>query len=324
MADIASALIGEAGSLLGTGFQALYNDHATKQQYKYNRKLMLEQNDLNIANWQRQNEYNSPSKQVARMKAAGLNPSLFYGASANALGSDVSPVGSQSVGQAHPVTTDFGQSTLQSSLMDAQREVMESQAAKNFADANQTNELTPWVSKEIQSRLSLNDQNAKLLNENVEKVRNESELLKWQSNVTKSESEILSAVKDSKISASLAEYNLTEKQSEIIQKHFAELYSAQIKLALAQCYASYVTSDAARTNAQVNVKSQQLDAIIRHGELAVKRYQTSLNKAMTDAGIHNLELQNQWRDELNSSGPFGRAVHDILSIPVNALGGFFH
>lgn len=36
------------------------------------------QNSINVRNWQAQNAYNSPSSQMARLRAAGLNPNLVY------------------------------------------------------------------------------------------------------------------------------------------------------------------------------------------------------------------------------------------------------
>lgn len=45
----------------------------------YNLELAKMQNQWNLAQWQRENEYNSPSAQKARLEAAGLNPDLMYG-----------------------------------------------------------------------------------------------------------------------------------------------------------------------------------------------------------------------------------------------------
>lgn len=56
--------------------------------------LAAYQNDLNVENWMRNNEYNSPENQMARYRAAGLNPNLIYGQMQNAdgvSGADVSP-----------------------------------------------------------------------------------------------------------------------------------------------------------------------------------------------------------------------------------------
>jgi hypothetical protein len=44
----------------------------------YNLNLAKMQNQWNLDQWRRENEYNSPSAVAARMKAAGLNPDLAY------------------------------------------------------------------------------------------------------------------------------------------------------------------------------------------------------------------------------------------------------
>lgn len=321
--NIASAIIGEGGSILGTALQAITANRAQKKQFEYNSKLMDKQNALNIANWQMQNEYNTPANQVARLRSAGLNPDLFYGqTSASTLGGELAPSSGSSVGGQSPINTDFGQSTLQARQLELQEKLINSQAAKNYADANQTNKLTPWVTESIKSTLALNEANAKLLNENVEKIRSETELLKWQARISRNESQISDALKDSTISTRLKELGASEKQAEIITNSFAELYSAQIKLAIAQSYASYVQSDAAAANAQANQMNartnrmqQQLDAIIRRGELAVKQGQYRLDKAMNEAGIHNVQLQNEWREMLKEVPVLGEAIHGLLSIP---------
>ena len=45
----------------------------------WNLNLAKQQNQWNIEQWNRENEYNSPSAQMARYKAAGLNSDLIYG-----------------------------------------------------------------------------------------------------------------------------------------------------------------------------------------------------------------------------------------------------
>lgn len=46
---------------------------------KANKQLQDEQNAWNLEQWLRQNEYNAPSQQVARLKAAGINPLAVFG-----------------------------------------------------------------------------------------------------------------------------------------------------------------------------------------------------------------------------------------------------
>lgn len=46
----------------------------------FNGKTAIDyQNQLNIQNWNMQNEYNTPAAQMQRFKDAGLNPNLIYG-----------------------------------------------------------------------------------------------------------------------------------------------------------------------------------------------------------------------------------------------------
>lgn len=60
-----------------------------RRQYEYNMEMAKWQNDVNIANWNMQNEYNLPQNQMARLKAAGLNPNLVYGSGTSTTASTV-------------------------------------------------------------------------------------------------------------------------------------------------------------------------------------------------------------------------------------------
>jgi hypothetical protein len=64
LGPLATAGIGVAGDVLNTGLQYL----SAAQQHKWN-----------IQDWNRQNAYNDPSAQMARLKSAGLNPNMVYG-----------------------------------------------------------------------------------------------------------------------------------------------------------------------------------------------------------------------------------------------------
>ncbi|WP_270568770.1 hypothetical protein [Coprobacter secundus] len=77
---------GLAGSVIGSIGNAVQTRKYLKAQAKENQKnreynLMLarQQNQWNIEQWQRENDYNSPSAQMARYRQAGLNPDLIYG-----------------------------------------------------------------------------------------------------------------------------------------------------------------------------------------------------------------------------------------------------
>lgn len=51
--------------------------------YRRQSKLMDKQYQMNLEQWERQNEYDSPQAQMARLQAAGLNPDLIYGQMGN-------------------------------------------------------------------------------------------------------------------------------------------------------------------------------------------------------------------------------------------------
>lgn len=77
---------GLAGSVIGSIGNAIQTRKYLKAQAKENQKnreynLMLarQQNQWNIEQWQRENDYNSPTAQMARYRQAGLNPDLIYG-----------------------------------------------------------------------------------------------------------------------------------------------------------------------------------------------------------------------------------------------------
>lgn len=75
IAGIANGVAQVAGQAIATQ----EDKHAQRRAFDYNMQMAKYQNEVNLENWTRQNEYNSPSAQMERLKAAGLNPNLVYG-----------------------------------------------------------------------------------------------------------------------------------------------------------------------------------------------------------------------------------------------------
>lgn len=68
-----------AGAQLGSSaINAFSQGKMNKKTMRYNTKMYKQQRKDMLADWAMQNEYNSPQAQMARMKAAGLNPHLVY------------------------------------------------------------------------------------------------------------------------------------------------------------------------------------------------------------------------------------------------------
>lgn len=69
-----AALIGAGSTILGGLFGSKSQSSANRTQIQ----LQREQNEWNLAQWQRENEYNLPVNQMKRLKDAGINPNLAY------------------------------------------------------------------------------------------------------------------------------------------------------------------------------------------------------------------------------------------------------
>lgn len=89
---IAEGSISLISNLIGNKQQSRNIDKQIKAQQQenqktrdYNFRLAQYQNDQNIQQWQRENEYNSPSAQMQRFKDAGLNPDLMMSNGASSL-----------------------------------------------------------------------------------------------------------------------------------------------------------------------------------------------------------------------------------------------
>lgn len=85
-APIVAAGIAAGSALLGQGAQMMATGKMNRKNRAFAEKMMHRQRDWALADYAMQNEYNSPQAQMARLKAAGLNPNLVYGSGATAEG----------------------------------------------------------------------------------------------------------------------------------------------------------------------------------------------------------------------------------------------
>lgn len=66
-----------AGGIAATG--SLVNGLVNRWKDKRDQKEMMQyQNEINLRNWSLENQYNTPSAQMQRLRDAGLNPNLIY------------------------------------------------------------------------------------------------------------------------------------------------------------------------------------------------------------------------------------------------------
>lgn len=124
--EIASAGISALGNLVGGLFGSSSSKYAAKAQLqavretnKANLDLAKYQNEWNVAQWNRQNAYNTPAMQRQRYEEAGINP---YFALGNIQGGNAEGLMSANMANQQPVVSDLqGQSgqILGSSISDA-------------------------------------------------------------------------------------------------------------------------------------------------------------------------------------------------------------
>ena len=83
LAALAPSIIAGGASLIGGLINAGSTSKTNQSQLSYNKEMYEKQRADALADFNRQNEYNSPKAQMARFKEAGLNPNLIYGQMSN-------------------------------------------------------------------------------------------------------------------------------------------------------------------------------------------------------------------------------------------------
>ena len=149
-----SSLIGSIAGAIGQNKVVNKQIEAQKRENQLNREynLMLarQQNQWNLEQWQRENDYNSPTSQMARLRAAGLNPDLMYGqgTTGNSAGSPEMTSGAPSEPNdmsAMLSKRSFGQTMQQILDREQQRRMNEAQIEAIKANTNKTNAETTGI-----------------------------------------------------------------------------------------------------------------------------------------------------------------------------------
>ncbi len=80
---VLGSLISGGASILGNLFNTGSVNRTNQRQQDFNTQMYERQRADALADWEKQNQYNSPSQQMQRFKEAGLNPNLIYGQMTN-------------------------------------------------------------------------------------------------------------------------------------------------------------------------------------------------------------------------------------------------
>lgn len=127
--DPVSAAITAGGSLLSSIFGGLFGADAQDSANQLNWEMQQRQLEWNEDMWNKNNAYNTPAMQIARMKEAGLNPNLMYGQGTT--GNSSSPAAGVAPAKMQPVNYMQGLMELPTTVVQmAQARLLDAQAEK--------------------------------------------------------------------------------------------------------------------------------------------------------------------------------------------------
>lgn len=154
------------GGILGKNSQSSANKTnllINRENQKWNEKMMDKQNAWNLAQWNRENEYNSASQQVARYRAAGLNPYLMMQNGSAGSASSVTSAAPGNAGMSNTVSPfDYSSAAAGVSNAVAQHysnQLMVANVRKAVAEAIGQEKQNTWIDAELQAKIENLKQN---------------------------------------------------------------------------------------------------------------------------------------------------------------------
>lgn len=157
---------------------------------KWQVKMYKRQRADALADWNMQNEYNSPAAQMARLKAAGLNPNLVYGNGAQATaqsmprassaGNNVNTAPRFDISGMFPMLMFQLKEQMQSQQIEnlkTQNLVMQSQVNKNIAGTESLETQTQLTRFNLEMAETLKDVNIQIANGNLRNINVRSDVM---------------------------------------------------------------------------------------------------------------------------------------------------
>lgn len=302
-APIAGPIISAVGSVLGGSIAKQGSDaaanaalQATRETNAANLKLAQYQNDWNLAQWNRQNAYNSPAAQRARYEEAGINPYFA--------------LGNISSGQAESLmSTDMAR---QQSGAEAYN--MKAQGAQQFGSAisNASNQFVGNL-YQLEQTKALQIQNTENLLSMTKRVQG----LEYDNQAKKMANELYNANMQSLINitknqeresyARVAQANLQTvgSQYDVATKAFTNKFILPAQRDIAQMTIGKMTAEIAYQKAQQRWTEKQTALAAKYAAAAILSANASWlsSKASWNTSLSNassVESQNWYRTQQNS------------------------
>ena len=154
------------GGILGKNSQSSANKTnllINRENQRWNEKMMDKQNAWNLAQWNRENEYNSASQQVARLRSAGLNPYLMMQNGSAGSASSVTSAAPGNAGMSNTVSP-FDYSAAAAGVGNAvaqhfNNQLMSANVRKAVAEAIAQEKQNTWLDTKLQAEIESLKQN---------------------------------------------------------------------------------------------------------------------------------------------------------------------
>lgn len=249
---------------------------------EYNLKLAQLQNRWNVQAWNMNNQYNSPSAQIQRLREAGLNSDMMYGGSVSGNTTSSAPSMTSGAPSAPMDYTNLAakktigqsiQEALQNEYTKAQIDNIKADTSKKSSETDILNIDKDFRAALLQGQLDTNNLNIKVGNKNIELTDKQIEQI--QSNIRKIDADSKLVFENiNKVRAEISNLDADtayKKLKSILDKNLNE---ATIKK---------IASETNLTNEQIRSLSHQLPYIIT-------QYQDKHNLDAQQVKINNREI----------------------------------
>lgn len=357
---IASGVTGIIGSIVGNHinernieFQREANDKNIALQRETNRqnenlyrlglaesfRQMQAQNAYNTDMWNKTNEYNDPSKVVARLRQAGINPALSYGQPANASaiqsGSQGQPSSPQmqspSVGAPH--VDNYMPSAIQGASTAFNAFIQDRLAQKTLEekdiDIREKNLKIAFDAESFKSRLIQQMNSAKRGSIEYESAKRQLDLFNdvydYNVRLASGQSAFLDKQVD-EIQQRIAKMNLENEQLKIINHYLPKLNDAQLaqirkSIQVANSQINLNNSNAADSLASASLKAVQESGVKLDNDTKKKIGSFVVGKAKEELGILSEQhKQEQFNTRNQKSGERFRRFASIIPFASGYLG----
>lgn len=343
--------VSSIANLIGGNFSLRKQIQAQKEENQRNREYNLYlarlQNQWNLDQWQRENDYNSPTAQMARYRKAGLNPNLIYGQQNTAASSPTLTSGASSAPQdMGPIgqKRNFGQAMqemlnleMQKAQIDAIKAGTENTKANTEKTSEEIKSLTidnmfkaareqsalDYQGVQIRlgkSALKLNEKQMEVMQANIEKVAAEI------SSIEQSNKESLARIAKLDVDTALA-WLRNAREDKQLQLQIQQTYDAHrqammnLKISEQQYKEMVLTQGIRMTGMELDNQTK----VLQNAGLKIENDNKILQGIQIDLQNKSLSFdaayQQVWTDSYEGKNGFGNQAVAILRGVLHDIGG---